>query len=476
MSKIAPAESVEESIVRRNVEWYLDASKWSKDVCNFKASWQQEKILKAISKKGAKVTVRSGRGIGKSAAAAMSILYFLDMHKKRCKIICTSPSAKQLFNNLWPECYYWIQQMPPIFRKNFIYMATSIRMVGMEELRFAVAATAKKENAESLQGSHAPHMLIIVDEATGVSNEILLSLMGSCTQEDNRMIMFSNPTKRSGLFYDTQTKLRDTWDAFAFSSLDSPFFKKEEAEELKKNFGEDSAVYRVHVLGEFPNVDDDVLIPLELVESAFAREIEPDGEPVAGVDVGWKGSDASALALRQGNVLTQCEMWHGLDPMQTVGKIIEFSEKWHFRRVNVDAIGLGAGVAARLKERGFATAAVNVAESSAFKERYVRLRDELWCNMRDMLQAKNIAFRSDLNLKDAIIGELTAPRYEMTSSGKYLVESKDRMKARSLKSPNLADAINLAWASADLPTDFMDVDDVPFREVNTRNSLKSWTE
>ena len=93
-----------------------------------------------------------------------------------------------------------------------------------------------------------------------------------------------------------------------------------------------------------------------------------------------------------------------------------------------------------------------------------------------MLQAKNIAFRSDLNLKDAIIGELTAPRYEMTSSGKYLVESKDRMKARSLKSPNLADAINLAWASADLPTDFMDVDDVPFREVNTRNSLKSWTE
>jgi phage terminase large subunit len=43
--------------------------------------------------------------------------------------------------------------------------------------------------------------------------------------------------------------------------------------------------------------------------------------------------------------------------------------------------------------------------------------------------------------------ELVAPRYNFTSSGKIIVESKDSMRKRGMRSPDLADALCLTFAS-----------------------------
>jgi hypothetical protein len=50
---------------------------------------------------------------------------------------------------------------------------------------------------------------------------------------------------------------------------------------------------------------------------------------------------------------------------------------------------------------------------------------------------------------DALITELTAPTYSFTSTGKMVVESKADMKKRGMRSPDLADAFLLTFASGE---------------------------
>ena len=111
----------------------------------------------------------------------------------------------------------------------------------------------------------------------------------------------------------------------------------------------------------------------------------------------------------------------------------------------IDAIGLGSGVYDRCKELGLPVRAINVGESTATRDNCMRLRDELWFKGREWFQERICAIPKD----DALIAELTAPIYTFTSTGKMVVESKSDMKKRGLRSPDLADAFLLTFASND---------------------------
>jgi phage terminase large subunit len=103
---------------------------------------------------------------------------------------------------------------------------------------------------------------------------------------------------------------------------------------------------------------------------------------------------------------------------------------------------LGSGVADRLREQGFNVKDVNVAESSAMNPNANKLRDELWLAAKDWLATRSVKLPKD----DMLRMELVAPRYTFTSSGKLVVESKDSMRKRGQRSPDLADALCLTFA------------------------------
>jgi hypothetical protein len=117
----------------------------------------------------------------------------------------------------------------------------------------------------------------------------------------------------------------------------------------------------------------------------------------------------------------------------------------------VDVIGYGAAVVDRLVELKLPVRGVNVAESSAWSERYRNLRAELWFKAREWLNRRDVSLPMDLkNSKgsvETLAKELAQPRYSVTSSGKLMVESKQDMKRRGLKSPDVADALILTFAS-----------------------------
>ena len=108
----------------------------------------------------------------------------------------------------------------------------------------------------------------------------------------------------------------------------------------------------------------------------------------------------------------------------------------------IDSIGLGAGVVDRLVELDMPARGINVAESSSMSDRYMRLRDELWFKCREWLEQKDCAIPD----QDELVMELTAVQYEILSSGKFKVESKDQMKKRGFRSPDVADALMLTFA------------------------------
>jgi hypothetical protein len=109
----------------------------------------------------------------------------------------------------------------------------------------------------------------------------------------------------------------------------------------------------------------------------------------------------------------------------------------------VDVIGIGAGVYDRLLELDLPARSVNVAESASMTQKYMRLRDELWGKCREWFESRECVIVDEQQL----IHELAAPRFAFTSSGKIKIESKDEMRKRGIKSPDMADALCLTFAS-----------------------------
>ena len=110
--------------------------------------------------------------------------------------------------------------------------------------------------------------------------------------------------------------------------------------------------------------------------------------------------------------------------------------------IYIDAIGIGAGLADRLKELDLPAVSVAVSESASLKDKFGRLRDELFWNAREWFEGRDVKIPQD----DALIQELTSIRYKYLSTGKLKIESKDEMKRRGQRSPDVADSFVLTFA------------------------------
>jgi hypothetical protein len=261
-------------------------------------------------------------------------------------------------------------------------------------------------------------------------------------------ILLSNPTRSSGTFFETQNRLSSSWWTRRWSCVESPLVSNEFVEEMKLRYGEDSNAFRIRVLGEFPQADDDTIIPFHLAEAAMRRDIEADEgvRPIWAVDPARFGSDRTAFCRRIGGVITEITSWQGLDTMQTVGRI---KAEYDAQSVNmrpslilVDSIGIGAGVVDRLRELGLPTRGVNVAEAPSMGGMYNNLRTELWFKTKAWLEDRSCRIPEN----DELLAELTSIRYTFASNGKMAAESKDQMRKRGLRSPDLADAVCLTMA------------------------------
>lgn len=474
-------------------EWRQDAVLYARQRLGLNPTWQQTRILEAITEPGAKVSIRSGHGIGKSASLSAAIWWKLECFDF-AKVPCTAPSSSQLRDILWAELARWLRtsmdrarkwNMPQELWLNNMFEMTQDRVTdrGSPKEWFAVARTARPENPDALQGFHASnvvisddgftaieveneqsgHIMFVVEEAGGVNDRVFEVAEGALSSKGATLIMAGNPTSGLGYFANSHKKNRGEYKALHYRSSDSPLVAPGYREGLVRKFGENSNVVRVRADGDFPRADDDTLIPLELVEAAIYREptVPSSGERRLGVDVARFGDDRTVFVLRQGANVDKLEIYAKLDNVEVAAIGTRLFKQWSADQAYIDTNGLGSGVY-DLMIRQVPCLPVNVSakapERSVLPEsrlgnrveaQPLRLRDFLWLELLRWLREDEPSFkRLPRDLAEDLAGELSSVKFGQDSAGRIVIETKDAMKARGIRSCDLADGLGVSFYSA----------------------------
>lgn len=425
-----------------------DPNLFVKEVLGVEPDEWQKDFLTAVASGERKISIRSGHGVGKSTTASWAMLWFL-LTRYPVKVVVTAPTSAQLYDALFAELKRWVKELPQPIQDLLDVKQERIELKASATEAFISARTSRAEQPEALQGVHSDNVMLVADEASGVPEAVFEAAAGSMSGHNALTILLGNPVRSSGFFFDTHNRLKDEWWTKRVSCIDSARVSKEYVDDMKSRYGEESNAFRIRVLGEFPKSDDDTIIPMDLLESAKHRDTRAyeDAPIIWGLDVARFGSDSSVLCKRQSNVVHTLERWRNLDLMQLTGAVVaQYEACDHKNRpaeILVDSIGLGAGVVDRLRELKLPARGINVSESPAMGATYLNLRAELWHKAKAWLEKRDCKIPNNEDL----IGELATVRYTFTSNGKIKIESKDDIRRRGLKSPDMADAFVLTFAT-----------------------------
>jgi hypothetical protein len=426
---------------------------YAREVLGFEPDQWQEDVFDAYGRFERRISIVSGHGVGKSAAEAVIITHHAVTETPQ-KTVITAPTSAQLFDVLWPEVNKWFNKLPDFIRALWTIKSESIELTAKPAESFISARTSRPEVPEALAGVHCADgsVLLVADEASGVPEQVFEAASGSMAGYEATTLLAGNPVRTSGLFHDThmKEKVKEFWFTRQVSCYDAPRVPPDFIEDMKRRYGEESNAFRVRVLGLFPRSDMDTIIPYELMMAATMREVMPNPmAPVTwGLDVARFGSAKTALAKRRGGVqLEKVKTWRDKDLMQTCALVkMEYdSQPVNLRpqEILVDSIGMGAGVADRLRQLGLPAFGINVSESAAFGETFLNLRAELWFKCKEWLETRAVW----LDAKDEdLLSELARMRYKFSRTGKLQAESKDEMQKRGFASPDVADAFILTFA------------------------------
>lgn len=455
---------------------------FSSEILGFEPWDKQSELMHLVRSKNF-VSCRSGHKVGKTSSMASIALWFITCFP-RSVVVMTAPTASQIENQIWGEVRRLYRDAAlrgfPIGGKMNETPWSGLRFADQRHLYGR--STKTKEN---FAGISAPNLLILVDEASGVSEDIFEAIFGNLAS-NGRVVLISNPTQTSGRFYDSFHGDSDQWATMHIPSTATPNFhgrsvdglaRPEWAEFMGKTYGNPSPYYDVRVLGNFPTQAENSVIPLGLVESSVSRrkllaalekgslspvgraeasgiitQLEPliyPAEPlVVGVDVARYGDDSSCFTPVRGLRMDEPKIITKFDIVDVAGHAYEFTRglarPGEIPLVRVDANGIGSGVYDNIKRREHVRAIeVNVSERAEDVEKYVSKRDELWFLMREWLQAGGV-----LPENKRLHAELVTPTYCFDNKGRYKVESKKDIKERvsGHRSPDVADSACLSIA------------------------------
>lgn len=412
--------------------------------------WSKQREIIESVRDNQRTAVRSCHGSGKTATAARVVAWYLTAYPNS-RVVTTAPTFSQVRDLLWSEVHSAVAKAP----EGLFPECDTTRLTITREW-FAVGLSTDKP--ERFQGHHAEHLLLVVDEASGVHEDIYEAAEGFLTSPNARVLLIGNPTQTSGTFYRAFHSDRALYKTIHISAFDTPNFTGEEvsdaaskslvsvewAEQRRVQWGENTPLYDVRVLGNFPSESEDQVIGLSQIERAKRREAQPSKPVVISCDVARYGSDETVIAIRRGDHVRIHKTYTSRSLMETVGQIVDAAREYNEpgMRVVVDDVGLGGGVTDRLKELGVPVEGFNGGSTANEPRLYPNRRSEAWFAFADQID------HVDLDPDEQLGADLVAPKYSLDSQGRRVVEPKDRTKKRLGRSPDRADAVLMAFAPA----------------------------
>ena len=427
-------------------------------------TYQQWLILKTVEnaltgKARRRISVRSGHGIGKSCTMSWLLLWFLFVNHN-AQIGATAPSKSQMYDVLWKETKKWINRMPVSIGKQYEHQTQYIRMIESQETWFARAATAKKESPEALAGLHGDAVMLLIDEASGVPEEIFNTAEGALTEENIFVIMISNPTRTTGYFFQSHNHGEGgdaaAWEKFHFSTIDCPRVTTTYEDRIITKHGKDSDEYKIRVLGEFPDADaedDDGYSPLFTTSDIDQIDEKRQdngrlwiGRPIMGIDPAGEGSDSADFVIRDGFKVKRVRSLKTSTPKEICRDGMELAIKHGVdpEDIYIDSFGLGAKTAMEFAREGWDINSVFVGDQCPEeddKELYLNIRAMIymrahrWCKIGGQF-IRNIIWDT----------EPKGIRFRRTEGkSRIQIMSKKIMKKKGYKSPNTMDAFALTF-------------------------------
>jgi hypothetical protein len=344
-------------------------------------------------------------------------------------------------------------------------------------------------NEAAVQGIHAPHLLIVVDEAGGISDKIGGALEALMTGGHTRLLVLGNPPTDQEQSWFERICASPLYNILPISAFETPNFTGEETgqcrscpshieahevathlvdqtwvDDVMSEFGEDSPFVEARVHARFPQTGTGKVIPYHWAELATQNEEQVESAVIRlGVDIASDGGDEFVIAKADGYVASIIHRSSGkvnANAVDVAGVVIAEVEKAvaihkdrglsDLVRVKIDTIGVGWGVVSLLdrwvKERGLRAViiGVNVAEKPKDQTKFKNQRAEMWWNARTLLQPRDDKQELRLDVDRQVLAQLAGPTYKSDSSGRIQIEAKADMKRRGVHSPDRAEAILLA--------------------------------
>lgn len=210
---------------------------------------------------------------------------------------------------------------------------------------------------------------------------------------------------------------------------------------------------------------DSLVKAADVLAARKAQNVTISGPLVVGVDPARMGDDRTAIVWRRGRVVIKVKCYEKKTTMQVAGIIANIIESDKPARVFIDIIGLGVGIYDRLIELNYEkiVTGVQASESADEDERYRNKRAEMWKRMADWFAAKPVQIPDS----DEIQTDMCEPGYSYDSHGRLLIESKEQIKKRGGKSPDISDALSLTFAEMVRPKQEVRIESAPHEVIDS---------
>ncbi len=425
------------------------------DWSNRKLWGKQEEVLLAL-RKYSRISVRSGNTVGKTAVAADIVNDWMSTHYP-AKVITTSASWRQVEEVLWKEIRVFyanakIEVETPLLN-------TTLRF---NDEHFAIGIST--DTPVNFQGFHSPNLLLLVDEASGISPEIfdmMEALHPKC------IVLLGNPLDATGKF--AECFMSERWHQITISCEDAVAWQekngkipglvtREWIKDMADLHGIKSPWYRVHVLGLPPEQDEFALIERGWVDRArkgldsdgipLDEENEDDEVKIISFDIASKhGENETVIGFRYGHTLKTIKGFRKQTSTWIRDQVQSMYSKLESNVVVHDADGLGESMSEQLSEMHVPSLEFHGGYSQkAMSNKFRNLRSQFYWVIAKKFE-KGLYNLKQLNQHDfeMLREQLCSIRVKPEDGmGRFQIETKEDMLTRGIKSPDYADCFMMS--------------------------------
>lgn len=431
------------------------------DMFRLKPTWQQDDVINFVEYEHSlppqhrtkRVAIRSGQGTGKTTTMSVLTGFWRPMLATDGQSIITAPTSRQCREVFLGECRRLIFRAPKWFQRMVEIQHDRMNFCGRKTWG---ALTATATNDVNMQGFHNHLLTFYLEECSGISGQMIEQAKGTLTNEDAYLFACGNPNLRACEFYQMfYGPERLEWQRFWWDGEQSPIASKENQERLRREFGEDSDVYRVRVRGMFPRgnpaaiIDADKLtkrIGADLVAQHRLQDLPGNRYRYQiGIDLARYGPDESVIAFREGQAVVHMRTVLHMETIDVLDLAADLQEEMGWpdaeTKYVVDAGGLGGGAMGQLYRRGKNVFEFNNGSRKCPKDFYNKIT-EGWWGVRNLVRDGQIALPQDRKLHD----QLEQRTYKLADQeGQVRVRSKEEHVKDGLESPDRAEAVIYAF-------------------------------